>query len=86
MNNATKNKVAECISKIASLVKKDELGKHLAIAFNEHDISWLSDKELYKILSEYLIELEIDGTHNDRELNRIISEGMRLDDILDEEE
>jgi hypothetical protein len=87
MKGAYKNKVAECISRIASLVKKDELGKHLAIAFNEHDISWLSDEELYKTLNEYCIELEIDGKHSkEDDLNKIIKQGMNLNTIFDDDE
>lgn len=64
------------------------LGRHLATALSDYGDIWgMTDKELAYALDKYKAELEMDVPHTDEsELDRIIKEGMDLDNILKEEE
>jgi len=64
------------------------LGRHLATALADYGDIWgLTDKELAFALSKYKAEIEMDIPHTDEsELEKIIKEGMDLDNILKEEE
>jgi hypothetical protein len=64
------------------------LGKHLATALDGYGDIWgITDKELAFALSKYKSEIEMDIPHTeDSELEKIIKEGMDLDNILKEEE
>ena len=64
------------------------LGRHLATALADYGDIWgLTDKELAFALSKYKAEIEMDIPHtDDSELEKIIKEGMDLDNILKEEE
>lgn len=64
------------------------LGRHLATALADYGDIWgLTDKELAFALSKYKAEIEMDVPHtDDSEIDKIIKEGMDLDNILKEEE
>jgi hypothetical protein len=64
------------------------LGRHLATALSDYGDIWgITDKELAFALDKYKSELEMDVPHtDDSELDRIIKEGMDLDNILKEED
>lgn len=64
------------------------LGRHLATALADYGDIWgLTDKELAFALGKYKAEIEMDIPHTDEsELEKIIKEGMDLDNILKEEE
>lgn len=64
------------------------LGRHLATALADYGDIWgLTDKELAFALDKYKTELEMDVPHTDeKEIDRIIKEGMDLDNILKEED
>ena len=64
------------------------LGRHLATALSDYGDIWgMTDKELAYALNKYKAELEMDVPHTDEsELEKIIKEGMDLDNILKEEE
>jgi hypothetical protein len=64
------------------------LGRHLATALDGYGDIWgITDKELAFALSKYKSEIEMDVPHTeDSELEKIIKEGMDLDNILKEEE
>jgi hypothetical protein len=64
------------------------LGRHLATALSDYGDIWgMTDKELVYALNKYKAELEMDIPHTDEsELEKIIKEGMDLDNILKEEE
>jgi hypothetical protein len=64
------------------------IGRHLATALDGYGDIWgITDKELVFALSKYKSEIEMDVPHTDEsELDRIIKEGMDLDNILKEEE
>ena len=64
------------------------IGRHLATALADYGDIWgITDKELAFALSKYKTEIEMDVPHtDDSELEKIIKEGMDLDNILKEEE
>jgi hypothetical protein len=64
------------------------VGRHLATALDGYGDIWgITDKELVFALSKYKTEIEMDVPHTDEsELDRIIKEGMDLDNILKEED
>lgn len=64
------------------------LGRHLATAFSDYGDIWgMTDKEIAFALDKYKSELEMDIPHtDDSELDKIIKEGMDLDNILKEED
>lgn len=64
------------------------VGRHLATALDGYGDIWgITDKELAFALSKYKAEIEMDVPHtDDSELDRIIKEGMDLDNILKEED
>lgn len=64
------------------------LGRHLSTALADYGDIWgLTDKELAFALDKYKTELEMDVPHTDeKEIDRIIKEGMDLDNILKEED
>lgn len=64
------------------------LGRHLSTALADYGDIWgLTDKELAFALDKYKAEIEMDVPHTDEsELEKIIKEGMDLDNILKEED
>jgi len=64
------------------------LGRHLSTALADYGDIWgLTDKELLFALNKYKAEIEMDVPHTDEsELDKIIKEGMDLDNILKEED
>jgi hypothetical protein len=64
------------------------LGRHLATALSDYGDIWgITDKELVFALEKYKAEIEMDVPHtDDSELDKIIKDGMDLDNILKEEE
>jgi hypothetical protein len=64
------------------------MGRHLATVLDEYGDIWgMSDKELAYALYKYKSQIEMDVPHTDEsELDKIIKEGMDLDNILKEED
>ena len=64
------------------------LGRHLSTALDEYGDLWgMTDKELAFALDKYKTEIEMDVPHVDEtEIDKIIKEGMDLDNILKEDE
>lgn len=64
------------------------LGRHLATALDGYGDIWgITDKEFAFALSKYKTEIEMDVPHaDDNELEKIIKEGMDLENILKEED
>ena len=64
------------------------LGRHLATALDGYGDIWgITDKEFAFALSKYKTEIEMDIPHADEnELEKIIKEGMDLENILKEED
>jgi hypothetical protein len=64
------------------------MGRHIATALDEYGDVWgLTDKELLFALEKYMAELDMDVPHEDEsEIDRIIKEGMDLENILKEQD
>lgn len=64
------------------------LGRHLSTALSDYGDIWgMTDKELLFALTKYKAEIEMDVPHtDDSELDKIIKDGMDLDNILKEED
>jgi hypothetical protein len=64
------------------------MGRHLATVLDEYGDVWgMTDKELAYALNKYKSQIEMDIPHVDEtELDKIIKEGMDLDNILKEED
>lgn len=66
------------------------MGRHLSTALDEYgcNIWGMTDKEMEYVLYKYKSQLEMDVPHtdDDTEIDRIIKDGMDLDNILKEEE
>ena len=64
------------------------MGKHLATALDGYGDIWgITDKELVFALEKYKIQLDMDVPHTDEnEIDKIIKDGMNLEDILKEED
>jgi hypothetical protein len=64
------------------------MGRHLATALDGYGDVWgLTDKELLFALEKYMAELDMDVLREDEsEIDRIIKDGMDLDNILKEEQ
>jgi len=64
------------------------IGKHLSTALDGYGDMWgLTDREILFALEEYKAQLDTDVPHtDDDEIDKIIKDGMNLDDILTEEE
>jgi hypothetical protein len=88
---SSKNPYNQAISILQELYKAFptyNMGRHLATALADYGDIWgITDKELVFALNKYKTELEMDIPHTDEsELEKIIKEGMDLDNILKEEE
>lgn len=65
------------------------IGKHLATSLDDTELKnvWgMSDEVLYEKIKDYQISLELDITHDDSEIEKILKDGMRLNNILDDDE
>jgi hypothetical protein len=64
------------------------MGKHLATVLDECGNLWgVTDKELAYSFAKYKGQLEMDFPHSDdQEIEKIIKEGLDLDNILKEED
>ena len=66
---------------------KYNIGKHISTALDGGDLWGISDKQLLAALQKYSEEQELDNPYiNEREIDAIISDGMNLDHLFDEEE
>lgn len=64
------------------------MGRHLCTILDDCGDVWgLSDKTIFEELQKYKKQLETDKPHDEeKEINKIIEDGMHLDRILIEEE
>lgn len=82
------NEVLHILQELHKSFPTYNMGRHLATALDGYGDLWgLTDKELMFALEKYRSELEMDVPHTDEsELEKIIKEGMDLDNILKEED
>jgi hypothetical protein len=64
------------------------MGRHLATALDEYGDVWgITDKELAFTLDKYKSQLDMDiQRYEEKEIDKIIKQGMDLDNILKEED
>jgi hypothetical protein len=64
------------------------MGRHISTVLDEYGDVWgMTDKELAFALTKYKSQLDLDVPHPDEsEIDKIVKEGMDLDNILKEEE
>jgi len=64
------------------------MGRHISTVLDEYGDVWgMTDKELAFALTKYKSQLDLDIPHpDDSEIDKILKEGMDLDNILKEEE
>jgi hypothetical protein len=66
---------------------KYNIGRHISTALDGGDLWGISDKQLLDALSKYKDQQEIDAPYtNEREIDAIISDGMNLDHLFDDDE
>ena len=82
------SQVLHVLQALHSAYPEYNMGKHLATALDEYGDVWgITDSELLFALEKYKAQLEMDIPHtDDDEIDKIIKDGMNLDDILKEED
>ena len=82
------NQVIHTLQELHKTYPTYNIGRHLATALDEYGDIWgMTDKEILFALDKYRTQLDMDVPHtDDKELEKIIREGMDLDNILKEEE
>ena len=82
------NQVITTLQELRKSYPTYNMGRHLATALDEYGDVWgMTDKELSYALDKYKGELDMDVPHTDEsEIDKIIKDGMDLDNILKEEE
>ena len=82
------NEVIHILQELHKSYPTYNLGRHISIALVDYGDAWaLTDKEIAFALTKYKSELDMDVPHTDEsELEKIIKDGMDLDNILNEEE
>jgi hypothetical protein len=84
-----KTNYQQCVTILTQLHKDHPtipLGTHLSNAFSDYGNTWgMSDKEVLFALQKYKTQLELDY-FPDNDIEKIVKEGMDLDNILLEED
>jgi hypothetical protein len=82
------NQVIHTLQELHKSFPTYNMGRHLATVLDEYGDIWgMTDKELAYALYKYKSQIEMDVPHVDEtELDKIIKEGMDLDNILKEED
>ena len=82
------NQVIHTLQELHKSFPTYNMGRHLATVLDEYGDIWgMTDKELAYALYKYKSQIEMDVPHtDDSELDKIIKEGMDLDNILKEED
>lgn len=84
------NQILNIFQKLHNLYPSYNIGRHIATSLEGYPDIWgLSDKEILYALKKYKAQLELDVPRetDDRELQKIIKDGMNLSlDSLTEEE
>lgn len=82
------NQVIHTLQKLHAAYPEYNMGRHLATALDEYGDVWaMTDKEIAFALEKYKTQLEMDIPREEKsEIERIIKEGMDLDNLFKEEE
>lgn len=78
----------QILQELHSLYPHYGMGRHLSTALADYGDVWgLTDKELVFALQKYMSQLEMDVPHeDDEEIEKIIRDGMDLDNLFKEED
>ena len=81
-------KILAVLTELKETFPTYNLGRHIETALDGYKDVWgMTDKEIAYALDKYKVELEMDVPHPDEsEIDKIIKEGMDLDNILKEDE
>ena len=81
-------KIITILQQLKTAYPNYNMGRHIATALDEYGDVWgLSDKEVAFALEKYKAELDLDVPHtDDAEIEKIIKDGMDLENILKEED
>ena len=82
------NQIVHVLQELHRSYPQYNMGRHLATALDGYGDFWgITYKELAFALSKYKSQLEMDFPHtDDKELEKIIKEGMDLDSLFKEED
>jgi hypothetical protein len=89
MNGVYYKKILTTLAELKKSHPTYNLGKHLATILDDYqakDLWGMDDDRLYRIVKKYQDALQLDVPHDDSEIDKIIKDGMKLHDILDEED
>ena len=89
MNGAYYKKILVLLAELKKSHPTYNMGKHLATALDDYqakDLWGMDDDRLYRIVKKYQDALQLDVPHDDSEVDKIIKDGMKLHNILDEED
>lgn len=92
MKKETTNYYIQCVSLLKELKTRHPsytLGRHLSTALEEYGDIWgTPDKEILFALTKYKAQLEMDvpQEEDDKELEKIIKDGMNLSSVYEEDE
>lgn len=83
-----KKQIIFLLEELSKSYPKYNLGRHLSTALDEYGDVWgLTDKEFVYALTKYKSEIDMDVPHTDDvDVEKIVREGMNLENILKEEE
>jgi hypothetical protein len=77
------HKIIINLNKLKDVYPSYNMGRHLSTIIDECGDVWgMTDKELFNSLNRYMKQLALDIPHEEKELDKIIQEGMHLDKIL----
>ena len=72
--------ILRSLEKLKKLYPTYNMGRHLSTILDEHGDVWgITDKELYKSVEVYSKQMALDIPHEDKEIEQIIKDGMKLD-------
>jgi hypothetical protein len=81
------NQITAVLQDLHSSYPSYNLGRHLSTALDEYGDLWgVTDKEMLFALTKYKNQLDMDIPHtDDSEIDKIIKEGLDLDNLFKEE-
>jgi len=82
-------KIIKILRELKNAHPSYNMGKHLATSLDEVESKYLwgmNDEELYNELKKYQIALQMDIPHDESEIDKILKDGMMLNNILDDDD
>lgn len=73
------HKIITSLQKLKEMYPEYTMGRHLTTILDDIDTWDVSDKDLSESIDKYAKSLALDTHHPDREIDKIIDEGLHLD-------